>query len=261
MSRVIALFVREVRSQVVSPIAWTVWTLYLLLAGWFFFNLVSQFSVLLANYQMYAQITSNPQLLDRINLNEVVVSGLFRNLVLLLVFFVPILSMRTFAEERRQGTDELLLTSPVTPGQIVAGKYLGLLFVAGCTVAATLVFVAILTRYGRPEMGPIWTGLLGLFLTATALTALGLAASTLTASQVTAAVTSFVLFLVLFVVDWPAESVGGWLGAVLKGLSLPGRFDPFAKGLVTSPDVLYFVSLAALGLFVARGAVASQRWR
>lgn len=261
MTRVAAIFRRELRSQIVSPVAWIVWTLFLLLAGWFFFNLVSQFSVLLGNYQVYAQLTSNPELIQRVNLNEVVVSGLLRNLLLLLVFFIPILTMRSFAEERKQGTDELLLTAPVGPGEIVAGKYLGLLFVTGCMVAATLVFVGILTRYGDPEMGPVWTGLLGLALAAASLAALGLAVSTLTASQVTAAVTSFVLFLVLFVLDWPAESVQGWLRALLKGLSLPARFDGFAKGLVTSPDVLYFLSLAALGLFVARGTVASQRFR
>jgi ABC-2 type transport system permease protein len=116
-------------------------------------------------------------------------------------------------------------------------------------------------RHGNPETGPIATGLLGLFLAVAALTALGLAVSTLTESQVMAAVGSFVLFLALYVVAWPAETAEGRVRAMLEGLSFPAHFGAFARGLVTSPDAVYFLSLAALGLFVARVAIASQRWR
>lgn len=261
MSGFAAVLKRELRSQATSPVAWIVLSLYLLLSGWFFFNLVRQFSLLLANYTMYAQMMANPSLMDRINLNDVVLAGLFSNLLVLFLFFIPAITMRGFAEERRQGTDELLLTAPVGAGAIVGAKFLGLLVVTGTMLAATLVHIGILLRYGDPERGPIWTGLLGLLLAVAALTALGLAVSTLTESQVMAAVGSFVLFLALFVVEWPADSVDGWLRATLKGLSLPARYEGFAKGVVSSPDVVYFLSLAALGLFVARTAVASQRWR
>lgn len=261
MSGLLAIVRREVRSQVASPVVWIVLTLYLFAGGWFFFNLVSQFSVLVANYEMYAQVTSNPSLTDRINLNEIVVGGLFSNLLVLFLFFVPAITMRSFAEERRQGTDELLLTAPVGPATIVAAKFLGLLAVTGTMVASTGIFLGILLRHGDPETGPILTGLAGLFLAVTALTALGLAISTLTRSQVMAAVGSFVLFLALYVVAWPSETAEGWVRALVKGLSFPERFDTFARGLVASPDALYFVSLAALGLFVARAAIASQRWR
>ncbi len=261
MSRVLALALRELRSQVASPVAWIVGTAFLFLAGYFFFNLVSQFTILLSNYSVYAQITSNPSLVERVSLNELVVAALFRNLLVLLLFIVPVLTMRSFAEERRHGTDELLLTAPVSPGQIVAGKYLGLLSVALAIVGLCGVFIAILLRYGDPEWGPIWTGMLGLALAAAALVALGLAISTATESQVVAAVGSFVLFLVLFVLDWPAEGMTDWRGKVLKGLSLPEHFDAFSKGLLSSPDVAYYLSLLALGLFTARAVVASQRWR
>lgn len=261
MSGFVAILKKEIRSQVTSPVAWIVLCLYLLIAGWFFFNLVSQFSIILANYSMYAQAMSNPSLLERINLNEIVVSGLFSNLLVLLIFFVPALTMRGFAEERRQGTDELILTAPVGPGALVGGKFLGLLAVSGSLLLATGVFIGILLHYGDPERGPIWTGLLGLALATAALTSLGLAVSTLTDSQVMAAVGSFVLFLALFVIEWPADAVEGWLQRLLRGLSLPARYESFSKGLIASPDVLYFLSLAALGLFVARAAVASQRWR
>jgi len=261
MRRVLTLCARELRSQLTSPVAWTVGGGFLLLAGYFFFNLVSQFSLMLSNYSMVAQLTQNPTLLDRISLNEVVIANLFRNLLVLFLFLIPVITMRSFAEERKQGTDELLLTAPVGPGQIVAGKYLGLVTVALALVFGSGVFVLVLRLYGNPETGPVWTGLLGLSLAAMALVALGMAVSAATESQVVAGVGSFVLFLMLFVVDWPAESVGGPTAKVLKGLSLPERFDGFGKGLISSPDVVYYLSLAALGLFAARAILSSQRWR
>lgn len=261
MSKVLAICARELRSQIYSPVVWVVATLYLFAAGYFFFGLVSSFSTLVRNYTYYAQVMSNPALLDRLNLNDVVVAGLFRNLVVLYLFFVPILTMRSFAEERKLGTDELLLTAPVTPGQIVAGKFLGALAVVAALVSSTSLFLVLLTRHGSPEWGPVASGLLGLFLLASALAALGLAVSSQTESQVMSAVGAFVLSLLLFVLDWAAEFVEGGKKAFLEGLSLPGHLENFTKGLISSPDVVYFLSLTALGLFVARATVASQRWR
>lgn len=261
MSRVVALVAREVRSQVYSPVAWVVWTLFLFLAGWFFFSLVYQFVAIVDQAAGYAAMMQNPEMLERINLNELVISGLFGNLLLLFVFFVPVLTMRSFAEERKHGTDELLLTAPVTPGEIVAGKYIGLLAVTGVLVAAAAFYVVVLLRFGDPETGPILTGLFGLALVVGALTAIGFAVSALTKSQVVAAVGSFVAFLLLFVVDWPAESTDGVLRTALRALSLPAHYQGFARGTVASVDVAYFLSLAALGLFVARTTIASQRWR
>ncbi len=256
MTPALAVAAKEIRSQTASPVGWVVAAGYLLLGGYFFFGLVDRFAAALRSYAVWA-----PTLMDRINLNELVIAGLARNLLVLLVFVVPILTMRSFAEERRQGTDELLLTAPAGPGEIVLGKYLGLLGVATAWIAASGCFVLILLRYGDPERGPIWTAWLGLVLAAAAMIALGLAVSAATDSQVVAGIGSFVLFLMLFVVDWPAESVSPALAAVLKGLSLPARFDGFSRGLVTSGDVVYYLSLAAMGLFSARAIVASQRWR
>ncbi len=256
MRPAMAVAIKEIRSQTASPVGWVVAAGYLLLGGYFFFGLINQYAQLLARYEAFA-----PTLADRVNLNDIVIAGLARNLLVLLLFVLPILTMRGFAEERRQGTDELLLTAPAGPGQIVLGKYLGLLAVATAWIVASGAFVLILLRYGDPERGPIWTAWLGLVLAAAAMVALGLAVSAATDSQVVAGIGSFVLFLMLFVVDWPADSVSPGLGAVLKALSLPARFDGFTRGLVTSGDVVYYLSLAAMGLFTARAIVASQRWR
>jgi ABC-2 type transport system permease protein len=261
VSKVWAVFVREVRGQLVSPTAWILATAFLLLAGFFFFNLVLGYAAALADYETYAQITSNPSVLERVNLNEMIVVELYRNLLVVLLFVIPALTMRSFAEERKQGTDELILTSPVTPGQVVAGKFAGLAAVALALVALTGFFLAVLWRYGNPEFGPAWTGLVGLALAALAFTALGTAISALTENQVVAAIGSFVVFLMLFVADWPAQSTGGALRSILRGLSLPAHFASFGTGQIASPDVVYFLSLVALGLFAARAVLASQRFR
>jgi len=261
VSKVWALFVREVRSQFVSPTAWIVATAFVLLAGFFFFNLVLSYSVALSQYAQYAQLASDPSMLERVNLNEIVISNLYENLLVVLLFLMPAFTMRAFAEERKQGTDELILTSPVTPGQVVLAKFAGLAAIALVLVASTGFFLVILWRYGNPELGPALTGLLGLALAALAFTALGTAISTLTENQVVAAGGSFVVFLMLFVAHWPAESSEGWVRAVLNGLSMPAHFSEFGKGMIASPDVVYFVSLVALGLFSARAVLASQRFR
>jgi ABC-2 type transport system permease protein len=256
MRAALAVARKEIRSQVASPVGWVVGAAYLLLGGYFFFGLVDAFARTMRSYAALA-----PTLVDRINLNEIVVSGLARNLLVLLLFVLPILTMRSFAEERRQGTDELLLTAPAGAGEIVVGKYLGLLAVTSAWIVISGTFMLILLHYGDPEKGPIWTAWLGLGLAAAAMVALGIAVSAATENQVVAGVGSFVVFLMLFVVDWPADSLGPRVGAFLKALSLPERFDGFSRGLVTSGDVVYFLSLAALGLFTARAIVASQRWR
>ncbi|MBZ5638790.1 MAG: ABC transporter permease subunit [Acidobacteriia bacterium] len=256
MRPALAVALKEIRSQAASPVGWVVAAGYLLLGGYFFFGLVDRFAATFRSYATWA-----PTLTERINLNDIVVAGLARNLLVLLLFVVPILTMRSFAEERRQGTDELLLTAPAGVGEIVLGKYLGLLAVASSWILASVTFPLILLRYGDPETGPIWTAWLGLLLATSAMVALGIAVSASTDSQVVAGIGSFVLLLMLFVVDWPSDSVSPRLGAVLKGISLPGRFDGFSRGVVSSGDVVYYLSLAALGLFSARAIVASQRWR
>ena len=260
MRAALAVCVRELRSQLASPLAWSIAAGFLVTAGYFFFSQVVNYAEAMQQYEMYAQLYQDPTLLERFNLN-MLVEGLFSNVLVLLLFVVPILSMGSIAEERRRGTDELLLTAPVGPGGIVAGKFLALLAVLWAMLAGSGLLLLLLTLHGDPERGPMLTGLVGLALVGGAMLALGLAVSAGTASQAVAGIGSFVVCLLLFALAWPAEAVGGRLGEVLGQLALPPHFDDFAKGLITGSDVAYFVSLAALGLFVARALLASQRWR
>jgi ABC-2 type transport system permease protein len=257
---VLAICGRELRSQLASPMAWTIAAGFLVTAGYFFFSQVVNYAEAMQQYEVYAQLYQDPSLLERFNLN-MLAEGVLSNVLVLLLFVVPILSMGAIAEERRRGTDELLLTAPVGPGGVIAGKYLGLLVVLWAMLAGSGLFLFLLTQHGDPELGPLLTGMLGLALTGAALLAIGLAVSAATGSQAVAGIVAFVLCLLLFAAAWPAEGVGGALGEILGQLALPAHFDTFAKGLVTGADLAYFVSLTALGLFVARALLASQRWR
>jgi ABC-2 type transport system permease protein len=261
MRAVLAICGRELRSQLASPMAWTIGAGFLVTAGFFFFSQILGYADAMQRYEIYAQYAQDPTLLERFNLNTVLVEGMLSNVLVLLLFVVPILTMGSIAEERRHGTDELLLTAPVGPGGVVAGKYLGLLAVLWGMLAGSGLFLVLLTRHGDPELGPMLTGMLGLALAGAALLAIGLAVSAATASQAVAGIVTFVLCLLLFAAAWPADGLGGTGGEILRRLALPAHFDGFTKGLVTGADLVYFASLVALGLFAARALLASQRWR
>ena len=151
MRNVFTIAGREIRSYFVSPIAYVVLTGFLLLGGWFFFNLLARFNMLLTIYS--AQ--QNPQVLERLNLNEFVIAPLLHNLSVILVILVPVITMRSLAEEKKAGTYELLLTSPLRISEIVLGKFLGAFLFVAIMVATTGVYALILMVYGNPEMGVI----------------------------------------------------------------------------------------------------------
>jgi ABC-2 type transport system permease protein len=156
--------------------------------------------------------------------------------------------------------EEWLLTAPISPTQLVLGKYLGILAVALAIVAASGAFVAVLFRHGDPEPGPAWTGLGGLALAASALVSLGLATSAWSKSQGLAATAALVVGLGLFLLDAPARTAPEPIARLLQALALPARFEAMGRGLVTGVDLAYFLSLIAIGLFAARLALVSRRW-
>jgi len=146
----LAIAAREIRSYFVSPVAYVVLTGFLLLSGWFFFNLLARFSYLL---QIYSGLQRGGQEVERLNLNEFVISPLLHNLSVVLVILIPVITMRAFAEEKRLGTFELLLTSPLRVGEIVAGKFLGALAFITLMLGLTGIYPVLLVVYGNPESG------------------------------------------------------------------------------------------------------------
>lgn len=248
---------REIRSYFVSPIAYVVLTGFLLLGGWFFFNLLARFNMLLTIYSAQR----NPEVLERLNLNEFVIAPLLHNLSVVLVILVPVITMRTLAEEKKAGTYELLLTSPLRISEIVLGKFLGAMLFVGLMVLLTGIYPLILMVYGNPEVGMILGGYLGLFLLATSFVAIGILTSSFTENQIIAAVTCLVALLLSYIIAWPADNAGETMGAILRYLSLTEHFAQLVKGVIDSKDVVYFLTVIGLALFLTHRSVESIRWR
>jgi ABC-2 type transport system permease protein len=174
---------------------------------------------------------------------------------------MPLITMRLFAEERRSGTIELLLTYPVRDGAVLLGKYLAALALYGLMLALTLLYPAIVVYFARLEWGPLLTGYLGLVLMGAAFLAVGVFASSLTENQIVASVTTFGVLLIFWVIGWSAEAAGGMWGKVLSHLSILEHFDGFAKGIIDTKDVLYYLNFTLLALFLSLRSLEARRWK
>jgi ABC-2 type transport system permease protein len=254
----LAIATREIRSYFVSPVAYVVLTGFLLLSGWFFFNLLARFSYLV---QVYSGSQRGGGELERLNLNDFVISPLLHNLSVVLVILIPVISMRTFAEEKRLGTFELLLTSPLRVGEIVAGKFLGALAFISIMLAGTLIYPALLLIYGDPEPWIMFSGYIGLFFVAATYLSIGLLTSSVTENQIIAAVSCLVALLLLYVIHWPADNSTPTIGVVLHYISVTEHFGEFVKGVIDTRAVVYFLSVISLALFLTHRSIESLRWR
>src|SRR5215470_1403995 len=247
MRNVLTIVGKELRSYFVSPVAYVVLTGFLLLGGWFFFNLLSRFNLLLS---LYMQMQQGGDAANRLNLNEYVIAPLMHNLAIVLVILVPMITMRAYAEEKKGGTYELLSTSPVRTGEIVLGKFLASFIFICIMIGLTGIYPAILMKFGNPETGVIISGYLGLILLATVFVAVGLLTSSLTENQIIAAVSGLVATLLLYIIGWPAETAGNVLGPLLRYLSVTEHSADMVKGLIDTRGLIYFTSLILLALFV-----------
>ena len=233
-----AIIAKELRIQFASPVAYVVLVGFLMLSGFFFYDLFSNYSKVLS----YATAYQNPQLMEQINLNDLVVTPLMQNINVLLLLVIPLITMRMLAEEKRQGTDELILTSPVGIAQVVWGKFLASVIFFALLLLLTVQFPLLLKHYGEIDTGKLLTAYAGLFLMGSAFISLGLFASSLTQSQIVAAVGGFSALLLFWMIGWLAESVGGNIGSALEYMSLTNHFTSFAQGTVNTKDLVYFAS-------------------
>lgn len=257
MRNVFTIAGRELRSIFASPIAYVVLTGFLLLGGWFFFNLLARFNLLVTMYSSF----QGGDALQRLNLNEFVLAPLLHNLSVVLVILVPMITMRSFAEEKRAGTYELLLTSPVSVWEIVLGKFLGTAAFVSVMVGLAKIYGVILAAYGNPELWIVASGYAGLWLLALVFVAIGLFASSLTDNQIIAAVTALVAMLMLFVVGWAADTAGETAGGLLRYLSIVDHTGDLIRGVVDTKTLVYFASMIAGWLFLTQRSVESIRWR
>jgi ABC-2 type transport system permease protein len=257
MRNVLTIAGRELRSYFSSPVAYVLLAVFLALAGYFFYALLMAFN---QSLQIYAMMR-NPEMLQRFNLNEMVIRPLLANMSVLLIFIVPALTMRMFPEEKRSGTYELLLTSPVRVGEIVLGKFLGGLVLVVLMILLSGFFGFLLLAYGNPEVGLMLAGYLGLLLMAIAFLAVGTLISSFTDNVVIAYVGTLFALLVLYTIGWLGETVPGTWGGIIGYLSITDHFQEISKGVIDTKDLVYFATLLVVSLFLTHRSVESVRWR
>jgi ABC-2 type transport system permease protein len=252
MRNVLAIAGKEIRAYFMSPIAYVVIGLYALLFGYFFYVMLTFFE---------RQGMQMMQMGQTMNVNQMLIAPVFMNAEVVLLFLLPMVTMRTYSEEKRSGTMELLLTSPLTDWQIILGKFLGAMTLFAAMLAVTLVHVGLLFIFGQPEWKPIATTYLGMLLMGGCFISLGLFISSLTKNQIVAATITFAAFLLFWVINWMGSFVGTTAQAVLAHLSIIDHFDDFAKGIIDTKHLIYYVSFIAFGLFLTAKSVDSERWR
>ena len=245
---------KELRSYFVSPIAYILFIIYAALFGWFFWNMVGAFIY----YSMEAQMRGE---MFPMNINDQVVRQLLGNMNVVNLFFIPLMTMRLFAEEKRNGTIELLATSPIRDGEVIFGKWLAsVILYATILLFADLNFI-FLFKYGNPDWKPMVIGYLGVLLQAAALLAIGIFISTLTKNQIIAGTGTFGVCLLIFVLGW----VGGYnystWARVMTYISTTTHMESFLKGVIDTKDAIYYVSVIFLGLFLTARSLESLRWR
>jgi ABC-2 type transport system permease protein len=256
MSNILAIAGKELRAYFASPIAWVTIGLFGLLIGGFY---VTGLAFFLQQSMQMEQFAAAGQS-QPINVNQYLIRPLFLNMSVIALFVLPMVTMRTYSEEKRSGTIELLLTSPVTDFQIIVGKFLGAVALYIVMLLVTVPHIAFLFWYGQPEWQSVVTGYLGLLLMGSAFISLGLFLSSTTKNQIVAGMLTFAVLLLLWIVSWFGDSAPPTVASVLRYLSITEHFDDFAKGIIDTTHLVYYLSFIALGLFLTLKSVDTERW-
>jgi ABC-2 type transport system permease protein len=228
---------KEFRGYLNSPMAYVIICIFLLGAGWFF-----------TSY------------LKSISYNDTTIKGFLDNAYILLLLFAAVITMRSLAEEKKMGTWELLLTSPIKDIDVIMGKFLGGLGILAVMLILTMYYPLLLIILGDPDMGPIWTSYLGLLLLGSSALAIGIFASSLTSNQIIAAVVSGGILFALWFVGNGANLVPTAIGQVLSYISLSYHFSGFSIGIVDTRSIIYFLSITVLFLYSAIRSLETGRW-
>src|SRR5580704_1467029 len=221
---------KELNSYFRSPIAYGVMAFFALIAGYFFYVAV----VFFVRRGLESAMTGQAFPMD---LNEYIVRPLFSNISVIELFMIPMITMRLFAEEKRSGTIELLLTSPLKDYQIILGKWLGAMILYAAMLAISAISLVVLFAYGQPDWKPILTGYLGLLLQGGGLLAIGTFVSNCTKNQIVAGVAGFAVCLMLWILNWVAEFGNSVTERVLSYIAVTSHFDSFAKGVIDLKDI------------------------
>ena len=246
---------RDLGSFFNSPIFYVVTTVFLIIYSFIFFNILNFFS-----FQSF-QAGQLQAMGINLNLNEMVIEPSLQNMSVILLMIIPIITMRSFADEKKMKTFRLLLSSPVHLREIILGKFLACMIVVAVMILISSYSVGFLFLLGEPEPGPVITGYLGVLLMAGCCVSVGIFASSLTDNQIIAAVLTFGFSLFMWVIGWGAQAAGSTTGQVLQYISIVDHLERFLKGLVNTSDLVYYLSFILFNLFLCHRVLDSNRWR
>ena len=246
---------RDLGSFFNSPIFYVVTTVFLIIYSFIFFNILNFFS-----FQSF-QAGQLQAMGINLNLNEMVIEPSLQNMSVILLMIIPIITMRSFADEKKMKTFRLLLSSPVHLREIILGKFLACMIVVTVMILISSYSVGFLFLLGEPEPGPVITGYLGVLLMAGCFVSVGIFASSLTDNQIIAAVLTFGFSLFMWVIGWGAQAAGSITGQVLQYISIVDHLERFLKGLVNTSDLVYYLSFILFNLFLCHRVLDSNRWR
>lgn len=255
---------KETRVYLTTWTSYVIFGAFMLISAFFFQRLVIEYQLRGMQF-MQMQATD---MMEHMNLTDWVMGPLFMNITVFFLFMLPILTMRLLAEERKGKTLELLMTVPIRPIDIVLGKYLAAFFMMTIMLALTFIFPVLLQIYGGVEgttTSPIdWhsvgTAYLGMMLLGGAFVSVGLFASSLSDSQIVAVIIGFAVLLMFYVIGLAARGEEGFWQNFLQYLSITTHLDGFVRGVVRVSDVVYYLSLIFLGIFLTFRVVEAQRW-
>lgn len=245
---------RDFRAYFTSPIAYIVIAGFMVIMGWMFFFNLSHFNLQNLQYQQYNMGKGT-------SITDGIIRPLYGNMNVIFLFLVPFITMRLFAEERKQHTIELLMTSPVTLTQIILGKYLSSFMLVAIMLGLTIVYPITLFYTGNPDLGPIVTSYLGTLLLAGCYLSLGVLFSSVTENQIVAGALTFAAGLFFWLISWAQQAAGPIWSDILQYLSLIQHYNNFSQGMIDSSDVIFYFSFIGVGLFLTHRVLDSFRWR
>ena len=246
---------RDLGSFFNSPIFYVITTIFLIIYSYIFINILSFFSMQSVQSGQFQQMGI------ALNINEMVIEPSFQNMAVILLLMIPIVTMRSFSEEKKSKTFRLLLSSPINLKEIVLGKFLACMIVVMVMVLLSSYSLGFLFMIAEPDLGPVLTGYLGVLLMAGCYVSVGVFASSLTENQIVAAVITFGFSLFMWVIGWGSQSTDSATGQVLEYLSIMEHMDRFLKGIIETSDLTYYLTFIIFGLILCHRVLDSNRWR
>jgi len=256
MRTILAIFKKEMYHYFASFIAYVLLAVFALISGMYFLVLTSRYS------EISWYVSQRPQMgFDMLNIAEELIRPYFSIILTVGLFITPLITMRLFSEERKQGTLELLLTAPVKEIEVILGKFMASLLFYLIMITITLPFMGILIKLAHPETGPIIAGYTGIILVVGAFIAIGEFISSLTENQIISAILTFGTLLIIGILSWISTFASSKIAEVLSYLSLFSHFEDFAKGVIDTKHIIFYLSFMLLGLVLTYFSIESWRWR